>query len=78
MTNGTGEYFMVVENRNLQGVEVGMQLADLDSSCLQGHSEVEGSVGEGSLIQHGLPLYCNWLYYSCLYTSLLYCTVAME
>ncbi len=44
----------MVENWNLEGVEVGVQLADLDSSCSGGHSEGEGSAGEGSLIQHGL------------------------
>ena len=46
---------MVVENRNLEGVEDGVQLADLDSSCPGGRSEGEGSAGECSLTQHGLP-----------------------
>ena len=46
---------MLVENSNLEGVEVGVQLEDLDSSCSGGHSEGEGSAGQGSLIQHGLP-----------------------
>ena len=46
---------MVVEKRNLEGVEVGVQLADLDSSCLGGLSEGEGSAVECSLTQHGLP-----------------------
>ena len=65
MTNGMGDYLVVVENRNLEGVEVGVQLADLDSYCLEGHSEGEGSAGECSLTQHGLPPNCNWLHYSC-------------
>ena len=55
MMNGTGEYLVVVENRNLEGVEKGLQLADLDSSCLGSLSEGEGSAVECSLTQHGLP-----------------------
>ena len=46
---------MAVEDRNLEGVEVGVQLADLDSSYSGGLSEGEGSAGECSLTQHGLP-----------------------
>ena len=46
---------VVVENRKLEGVEVRVQLADLDSSCSGGLSEGAGSAGECSLIQHGLP-----------------------
>ncbi len=41
---------MVVENKNLEGVEAGMQLADLDSSCSGGHSEEAGSAGGCFLI----------------------------
>ena len=41
-------------------------LADLDSSCLGGLSEGEGSAVECSLTEHGLPP-CNWLHYSCCY-----------
>ncbi len=46
---------MVVENRNLEGAEVGVQLADLDSSCSGGRYEGQGSAGECFLTQHGLP-----------------------
>ncbi len=49
-----GGKLVVVENRNLEGVEVGVQLEDLDSSCSGGHSEGEGSDGECSLTRHGL------------------------
>ena len=47
---------VAAENRNSEWVEVGLwQLADLDHSSLGGHSEGEGSAGECSLTQHGLP-----------------------
>ncbi len=46
---------MAIEDRNLEGVEVGVKLADLDSSFLGGLSEGEGSAVECSLTQHGLP-----------------------
>ncbi len=57
---------MAIADRNVEGVEVGMTLADLDSSCLGGLSEGEGSAVECYLTQHGLPP-CNWLHYSCWY-----------
>ena len=53
MTNGIGEKLAVVENKNFEGVEVGVQLADLDSSCLGGRSQGGWSAEECSLIQHG-------------------------
>ena len=46
---------MSIEDRNLEGVEVGVWLPDLDSSCLQTHCEGERPAGECSLTQHGLP-----------------------
>ena len=46
---------MAVDDRNVEGMEVGVKLADLDSSCLGGLSEGEGSAVECSLTQHGLP-----------------------
>ncbi len=46
---------MVIEDRNLEEVEVGEKLANLDGSCLCGLSEGEGSAVECSLTQHGLP-----------------------
>ena len=45
----------MLENRNLEGVEVGVQLVDLDSSCSGGLFEGEGSAVECYLTQHGLP-----------------------
>ena len=64
---------MVVENSNLEGAEVGVQLAELDSSCLGSHSEGEGSAGECYLTQHGLPpLVVGWI------THALVQTVAMQ
>ena len=64
---------VTVDDRNVEGVEMGVTLTDLDSSCLGGLSEGEGSAVECSLTQHGLPFDCNWLYCSCLYTSILLC-----
>ena len=46
---------MAIEDRNLEGVKVGVKLADLDSSCFGGLSEGEGSSVECYLTQHGLP-----------------------
>ena len=46
---------MAIDDKNLEQVEVGVMLADLDSSCSGGLSEGEGSAVECSLTQHGLP-----------------------
>ena len=46
---------VAVDDRNVEGVEMGVMLADLDSSCLGSLSEGEGSAVECSLNQHGLP-----------------------
>mgnify|MGYP006192954533 CR=1 FL=1 len=46
---------VVVDDRNVERMEMGVTLADLDSSCLGGLSEGEGSAVECSLTQHGLP-----------------------
>ncbi len=67
---------VVVENWNLEGVEVGVQLADLDSSCSGGPSEQEGSAGECSLTQHGLPpIVIGCIIYACKKVS---CTVPQQ
>ena len=46
---------VAVDDRNVEGVEMWVALADLDSSCLGGLSEGEGSAVECSLTQHWLP-----------------------
>ncbi len=51
----TGGKMVTIDDRNLEGVEVGVMLADLDSSCSGGLPEGEGSAVECSLTQHGLP-----------------------
>ncbi len=51
---------MAVDDKNVEGVEVGVMLADLDSSCLGSLSDEEGSAVECS------PP-CNLLHYSCFY-----------
>ncbi len=62
---------MVIEDRNFEGVEVGVKLADLDSTCLGGLSEGEGSAVECYLSQHGLsPLVLGCIMYKLKQCSL--------
>ncbi len=46
---------MALDDTNLEELEVGVTLADLDSSCSGSLSEGEQSARECSLNQHGLP-----------------------
>ena len=53
---------VAIDDRNLEGVEVGVTLADLDISCSGGLSE-----GEGFSDPAWASPPCNWLHYSCCY-----------